>query len=77
MARPLGGGRSTCKSCTYIDIREWKRVVASGVGCMATTFTLLQAAAIVEADGKADDLAGLGRSYDSGPGKVLAAHGSP
>jgi hypothetical protein len=57
MARPPGGGRSTCESCTYIDIREWKRVVASGVGCMATTFTLLQAAAIVEADGKADDKA--------------------
>jgi hypothetical protein len=57
MARPPGGGRSTCESCTYIDIREWKRVVASGVGCTATTFTLLQAAAIVEADGKADDLA--------------------
>lgn len=25
MARPAGGGRLTCGSCTYIDVREWKR----------------------------------------------------
>jgi hypothetical protein len=32
MARLAKGGRLTCESCTYIDIREWKRQGLLGAG---------------------------------------------
>jgi hypothetical protein len=32
MARPAGRGRMTCESCTFIDVREWKRRGLLGAG---------------------------------------------